>query len=138
MPNRCASWLRDCTACPGDHCPALISASTIRATWRYRGTPERSSARMAESRGSGTWDGARWGPCGRGARSSGGSAVGARGARRLRRPFTCDLSGQDFTKLISNDWVPVSLALGISVGVRHDDRLTRGQTWWSAGNAEVL
>jgi len=30
------------------------------------------------------------------------------------------------------------LVFGISVGVRHDDRLTRGQTWWSAGNAEVL
>jgi hypothetical protein len=33
--------------------------------------------------------------------------------------------------------VPVGLVFGISVGVRHDDRLTRGQTWWSAGNAEV-
>jgi uncharacterized protein YbjQ (UPF0145 family) len=67
-----------------------------------------------------------------------GTAVRAPGARRPRRPFTCDLSGQDFTKLISNGWVPVGLVLGISVGVRHDDRLTRGQTWWSAGNAEVL
>jgi uncharacterized protein YbjQ (UPF0145 family) len=67
-----------------------------------------------------------------------GTAVRAPGARRLRRPFTCDLSGQDFTKLISNGWVPAGLALGISVGVRHEDRLTRGQTWWSAGNAEVL
>ena len=67
-----------------------------------------------------------------------GTAVRAPGARRLRRPFTCDLSGQDFTKLISTGWVPVGLVLGISVGVRHDDRLTRGQTWWSAGNAEVL
>jgi uncharacterized protein YbjQ (UPF0145 family) len=67
-----------------------------------------------------------------------GTAVRAPGARRLRRPFTCDLSGQDFTKLISTGWVPVGLVFGISVGVRHDDRLTRGQTWWSAGNAEVL
>jgi uncharacterized protein YbjQ (UPF0145 family) len=67
-----------------------------------------------------------------------GTAVRAAGARRLRRPFTCDLSGQDFTKLISKGWVPAGLVLGISVGVRHDDRLTRGQTWWSAGNAEVL
>ena len=66
-----------------------------------------------------------------------GTAVRAPGAR-LRPPFTCDLSGQDFTKLISNGWVPVGLVFGISVGVRHDDRLTRGQTWWSAGNAEVL
>lgn len=67
-----------------------------------------------------------------------GTAVLAPGARRPRRPFTCDLSGQDFTKLISTGWVPVGLVFGISVGVRHDDRLTRGQTWWSAGNAEVL
>lgn len=67
-----------------------------------------------------------------------GTAVRAPGARRLQRPFTCDLSGQDFTKLISTGWVPVGLAFGISVGVRHDDRLTRGQTWWSAGNAEVF
>ncbi len=66
-----------------------------------------------------------------------GTAVRAPGARRLRRPFTCDLSGQDFTKLISAGWVPVGLVFGISAGVRHDDRLTRGQTWWSAGNAEV-
>jgi uncharacterized protein YbjQ (UPF0145 family) len=64
--------------------------------------------------------------------------VRAPGVRRLRRPFTCDLSGQDFTKLISTGWVPVGLVFGISVGVRHDDRLTRGQTWWSAGKAEVL
>lgn len=67
-----------------------------------------------------------------------GTAVRAPGARRLRQPFTCDLSGQDFTKLISAGWVPAGLVLGISVGVRHDDRLTRGQTWWSAANAEVL
>ena len=67
-----------------------------------------------------------------------GTAVRAPGTRRLQRPFTCDLSGQDFTKLIAAGWVPVGLVFGISVGVRHDDRLTRGQTWWSAGNAEVL
>lgn len=36
-----------------------------------------------------------------------GTAVRAPGARRLRRPFTCDLSGQDFTKLIPTGWVPV-------------------------------
>jgi uncharacterized protein YbjQ (UPF0145 family) len=67
-----------------------------------------------------------------------GTALRAPGARRLRRPFSCDLSGQDLAKLISTGWVPVGLVFGISVGVRHDDRLTRGQTWWSAGNAEVL
>lgn len=67
-----------------------------------------------------------------------GTAVLAPGAGRLRRPFTCDLSGQDFTKLISAGWVPAGLVFGISADIRHDDRLTRGQTWWSAGNAEVL
>jgi uncharacterized protein YbjQ (UPF0145 family) len=56
----------------------------------------------------------------------------------LRRPFTSDLSGQDFAKLMMAGWVPVGLALGISVGARHDDWLTVGQTRWGAGNAEVI
>jgi uncharacterized protein YbjQ (UPF0145 family) len=33
--------------------------------------------------------------------------------------------------------VPVGLALGISVGARHDDWLTINQTRWGSGNAEV-
>src|ERR1700757_1716382 len=60
----------------------------------------------------------------------------ARGGRH-RRPFTSDLSGQDFAKLIMKGWVPVGLALGISIGSRHDDWLTVGQTRWGSGNAEV-
>jgi uncharacterized protein YbjQ (UPF0145 family) len=56
---------------------------------------------------------------------------------RPRDPFTSDLSGQDFAKLIMKGWVPVGLALGISVGARHDDWMTVGQTRWGAGNAEV-
>jgi uncharacterized protein YbjQ (UPF0145 family) len=56
---------------------------------------------------------------------------------RPRRPFTSDLSGQDFTKLIMKGWVPAGLALGISIGSRHDDWLTVGQTRWGSGNAEV-
>jgi len=56
---------------------------------------------------------------------------------RPRRPFTSDLSGQDFAKLIMKGWVPAGLALGISIGSRHDDWLTVGQTRWGAGNAEV-
>ena len=59
-----------------------------------------------------------------------------RGSRR-KRPFTSDLSGQDFAKLIMKGWVPAGLALGISIGSRHDDWLTVGQTRWGAGNAEV-
>ena len=66
-----------------------------------------------------------------------GTAVRAPGAPPLRTPFTSDLSGQDFAKLINRGWVPAGLALGISIAARHDDWLTVGQTRWSAGNAEV-
>ena len=52
-------------------------------------------------------------------------------------PFTCDLSGQDFAKLIMTGWVPAGLALGISIGSRHDDRKTARQTRWRSGNTEV-
>jgi uncharacterized protein YbjQ (UPF0145 family) len=34
-------------------------------------------------------------------------------------------------------WVPVGLALGISIGARHDDWMTVTQTRWGSGNAEV-
>jgi uncharacterized protein YbjQ (UPF0145 family) len=76
-----------------------------------------------------------------------GTAIRAPGAppvapkakgRALRAPFTSDLSGQDFAKLIMKGWVPAGLALGISIGSRHDDWLTVGQTRWGAGNAEVI
>jgi uncharacterized protein YbjQ (UPF0145 family) len=66
-----------------------------------------------------------------------GTAVRAPGGVPLPQPFTSDLSGQDFAKLIMAGWVPVGLALGISVGARHDDWLTVNQTSWGAGNAEV-
>ncbi len=59
-----------------------------------------------------------------------------RGGRR-RQPFTSDLSGQDFAKLIMKGWAPAGLALGISIGSRHDDWLTIGQTRWGSGNTEV-
>jgi uncharacterized protein YbjQ (UPF0145 family) len=66
-----------------------------------------------------------------------GTAVRAPGGVPLREPFTSDLSGQDFTKLIMAGWVPVGLVLGISVGARHDDWLTVNQTRWGSGNVEV-
>ena len=66
-----------------------------------------------------------------------GTAVRAPGGAALREPFTSDLSGQDFAKLIMAGWVPAGLVLGISVGARHDDWLTVSQTRWGAGNAEV-
>ena len=52
-------------------------------------------------------------------------------------PFTSDLSGQDFAKLIMAGWVPAGLTLGISIGSRHDDLPTARQTRWTSGNAEV-
>jgi uncharacterized protein YbjQ (UPF0145 family) len=66
-----------------------------------------------------------------------GTAVRAPGGVKLKRPFTSDLNGQDFAKLIADGVVPVGLALGISIGSRHDDWMTRTQTRWSAGNTEV-
>ena len=72
-------------------------------------------------------------------RAPGVGPVSTWGSRRghRHRPFTSDLSGQDFSKLIMKGWVPAGLALGISIGSRHDDWLTVGQTRWGAGNAEV-
>ncbi len=52
-------------------------------------------------------------------------------------PFSCDLSGQEFAKLIMTGWVPAGLVLGISIGSRHDDRDTARQTRWRSGNTEV-
>jgi uncharacterized protein YbjQ (UPF0145 family) len=66
-----------------------------------------------------------------------GTAVHAPGAPPLKRPFTSDLSGQDFAKLVHSGWMPAGLALGITIAARHDDWQTVGQTRWSAGNAEV-
>jgi uncharacterized protein YbjQ (UPF0145 family) len=54
-----------------------------------------------------------------------------------RVPFTSDVSGQDFAKLIMAGWVPAGLALGVSIGLRHDDRATARQARWVAGNAEI-
>jgi uncharacterized protein YbjQ (UPF0145 family) len=67
-----------------------------------------------------------------------GTAVRAPGAAYgQRQPFTSDLSGQDFAKLIMAGWVPAGLALGISIEARHDDRTTARQARWGSGNAEI-
>ncbi len=67
-----------------------------------------------------------------------GTAVRAPGAAHGQRAlFTCDVSGQDFAKLIAAGWVPAGLALGISIGSRHDDRRVAGQARWWSGNVEV-
>jgi uncharacterized protein YbjQ (UPF0145 family) len=66
-----------------------------------------------------------------------GTAVRGQGAAALRQPFSSDLSGQDFAKLITAGWVPAGLALGISIGARHDDWTVRAQSSWGSGNIEV-
>jgi uncharacterized protein YbjQ (UPF0145 family) len=67
-----------------------------------------------------------------------GTAVRARGAAQGQpAPFTAEVSGQDFAKLVMAGWVPAGLVLGISIGSRHDDRTTTRQARWGSGNAEV-
>jgi uncharacterized protein YbjQ (UPF0145 family) len=66
-----------------------------------------------------------------------GTAIRASGVVSRAEPFASDLSGQDFTKLVGHGWIPVGLALGVAVGYRHDDWLTKGQTRWTAGNVEI-
>jgi uncharacterized protein YbjQ (UPF0145 family) len=67
-----------------------------------------------------------------------GTAVRAPGAAPgPGAPFTSDLSGQDFARLVRAGWVPAGLALGISIGSRHDDRATARQTRQWSGNVEV-
>ena len=66
-----------------------------------------------------------------------GTAVRGPACPPLRHPFTSDLSGQDFAKLVHSGWMPAGLVLGITIAARHDDWRTVGQTRWSAGNAEV-
>lgn len=53
------------------------------------------------------------------------------------RPFVTDLPGADVAKLLHAGWVPVAIAVGISVAVRHDDYATQQQSKLWAGNTEV-
>jgi uncharacterized protein YbjQ (UPF0145 family) len=66
-----------------------------------------------------------------------GTAVRAQDRPGQPVPFTAEVSGQDFAKLIMAGWVPVGLVLGTSIGARHDDRTTTRQARWASGNAEV-
>lgn len=60
-----------------------------------------------------------------------GTAVRSTGLRHLQTPFTCDLSGQDFAKLVLSGWMPCGIVLGVAVGVRHDDwsTVTAQRSW---------
>ena len=67
-----------------------------------------------------------------------GTAVRAVGAVAAPpAPFTSDLCGQDFARLIRAGWVPAGLALGLAIGGWHDDRATVRQARVWAGNAEM-
>ena len=66
-----------------------------------------------------------------------GTAVRGAAAPAPPHPFSSDLSGQDFAKLIRAGWVPAGLAVGISVGARHDDGQTSRAAARGAPNAEV-
>ena len=66
-----------------------------------------------------------------------GTAVRSRGRQRPAAPFTTELGGQDVAKLLAAGWVPVGMAYGIAVAVRHDDWRTQRQNSVWAGNNEV-
>jgi hypothetical protein len=65
-----------------------------------------------------------------------GTAVRADGEVRPPWPFTCDLTGQDFAKLLLAGWFPAGLVMGTAVLIRHDDYTTAWQTG-SWNNTEV-
>jgi uncharacterized protein YbjQ (UPF0145 family) len=67
-----------------------------------------------------------------------GSAVRARSRIRPAKVFVTDLAGQEVAKLMHAGWVPVEVARGISVAIRHDDWVTQQQaSSWNSGNVEV-
>ena len=66
-----------------------------------------------------------------------GTAVRADGPVHAPRPFVTDLPGADVAKLLHAGWVPVSIAFGISVAVRHDDYATQQQARAWGYNTEV-
>jgi uncharacterized protein YbjQ (UPF0145 family) len=66
-----------------------------------------------------------------------GTAVRGQGGVHPPRPFVTDLPGADLAKLLHAGWVPVSIAIGISVAVRHDDYATQRQASMWGQNTEV-
>lgn len=60
-----------------------------------------------------------------------GTAVRAAGRTHVQRPFTSDLSGQDFAQLLLAGYAPTALLFGTAVLTRHDDWQTRmGSRSW--------
>ncbi|MHB1614378.1 MAG: heavy metal-binding domain-containing protein [Actinomycetes bacterium] len=67
-----------------------------------------------------------------------GTAMRARGSIHPTTPFSTELSGPDVAVALAAGWVPVTIAMGITVAIRHDDYQTQTQasSMWS-GNTEV-
>lgn len=66
-----------------------------------------------------------------------GTAVRSTGASRPASLFSTLLPGQDVAKLLQGGWVPVSIVVGLSIAIRHDDWATLQQASVMAGNTEV-
>jgi uncharacterized protein YbjQ (UPF0145 family) len=62
-----------------------------------------------------------------------GTAVRADGRKRPKRPFTSDLTGQDFAKLVRSGWVPVALVQGVGSMIRHNDwsQMAQRRSWYN-------
>jgi uncharacterized protein YbjQ (UPF0145 family) len=66
-----------------------------------------------------------------------GTAVRSDGRVHPPRAFVTDLPGADVAKLLHAGWMPVSIAFGISVAIRHDDYATQRQAAAWGYNTEV-
>ncbi len=54
-----------------------------------------------------------------------GTAITSTGTAHAKTPFMTLLSGNDLAKLIPAGWIPQSILVAISLGIRHDDYYTR-------------
>jgi uncharacterized protein YbjQ (UPF0145 family) len=66
-----------------------------------------------------------------------GTAVRAHSKTRPANLFSTQLAGNDVAKMLHGGWVPVSICVGLSIAIRHDDWTTRNQASAWAGNVEV-
>lgn len=66
-----------------------------------------------------------------------GTAVRATGCPPLARPFTTDLSGHDFAKLLAHGWMPAGIALATAAAGLHDPTVTTSSGPWQNQNGEM-
>ena len=67
-----------------------------------------------------------------------GTAVRARSRTRPPRPFATDRPATEVVRLLQAGWVPVAVAVGIEVAIRHDDARTSYQvSRFNRANVEV-